>query len=208
MYLGLKSLTALWFFLHGYEVAKFRCEQGRTSPELPQNFSDWVAYRLHLHSNWSGFWHRAILSRIRDESLALDRFYELRDEHAERQAKVVATIREDRREYQIGRRVAAGGEWAECTERLPRSLRIVVYTEDPGFFLEADDQENFSYRGWFFCALDAFIECPIGDRFVVNDPSTWDRLIGENRRYKRNLERTRARIRCKESKAQEAGDKE
>lgn len=197
MYLGLKSLSALQFFLLGYELGKFRSEH-RWPSEVPQHFCDWVAYRLHLRSNWNGFWHRAILSRVRDESLAFDRFYELRDEFARREAKVVATIREDKREYQVQRR-DADGHRIDCTEELPRSLSIVVYTEDPGFFFEADGQENFFYRGWFLCALDAW-DRPIMDRFNVQDENTWKRLIEENKRYKRNLSRTRARIRDKEKR--------
>ena len=196
MYLGMKSLTALWFFLHGYELGKFRCEH-RWPGEVPRGFSDWVGYRLHLNSNWKGFWHHAILSRFRDESLALDRFFELRDEFVRREAKVVATIREDRREYHVKRLEA--GEWIDCTEQLPISLRIVVYTDDPGFFLDADEHEHFFYRGWFLCALDAW-EQPILDRFSVHDDSIWNRLLDENKRYRRNLKRIRARIRRKESK--------
>ena len=107
MYLGLKSLTALWFFLQGYELGRFRAEHKWPS-EVPRAFCEWVGYRLHLQSNCNGFWHHAILSRVRDEALALDQFYELRDEFAQRDPKVIATIRDDRREYRIGRYHADG----------------------------------------------------------------------------------------------------
>ena len=58
-------------------------------------------------------------------------------------------------------------------------------------------QEN----GWFLCALDAS-ERPIIERFIVQDENTWKRLIEENKRYGRNLNRTRARIRLRKSQLQ------
>ena len=58
-------------------------------------------------------------------------------------------------------------------------------------------QEN----GWFLCALDAS-ERPIIERFIVQDENTWKRLIEENKRYRRNLNRTRARIRLRKSQLQ------
>jgi hypothetical protein len=178
---GRKSLTALRFFLQGYEWRQIRT--GDLGPsEVPIRFADCVGYRLHLESNWSGFWDRQILSRFRDEALAFDRFYELFDEFNAREAKVVATIREDRR------------------QGLPRSLRIVVFTEDPGFFLDADEDEGFFYRGWFFCAIDHWEDGSFVDRLVVKDESTWSRLLEENKRYKRNLKRRRARIASKKAK--------
>lgn len=67
MFVGVKSLTALWFFLHGYEMALWRLGH-EDQPEVPKHFSDWVGYRLHLESNRSGFWYHAILERIRDVS--------------------------------------------------------------------------------------------------------------------------------------------
>lgn len=190
MYLGLKSLTALWFFLHGYELGKFRSEH-RWPSEVQKGFSDWVAYRLHLQSNCKGFWHGAILSRVRDESLALDRFFELRDEFAQRESKVVATIREDRREYRIGR-IDAAGTVVGCTELLPASLKIIVYTDDPGFFLSCEADESFSENGCFFPALSAWDRFS-SDRFQVHDELTWHRLTAETVRYRRNLAKRRTR---------------
>lgn len=200
MYLGLKSLSALRYFLKGYEMGRLRSDCEVPLAVVPTRFADWVAYRLHLSSNWSGFWHCAILSRVRDEAMALDRFYQLLDEFARREAKVVATIREDCREYKVGR-MGADGQIVDCIEQLPRSLRIVVYTEDPGFFFEVDESEPFSYAGWFMAALDGgYMTNP--DRFEVVDRTTWTRLLAESKRYRRNLNRVRARIQKKQRDAQ------
>ncbi len=187
MYIGRKSLTALWFYLHGYE--KGRRTSGYLGPsEVPRHFADWVGYRLHLGHNFSGSWARAILSQVRDESLAVDRFYELRDEFMLRRERTVATIREDCREYKIRKRSDPKGDFTECTEFLPKSLRIVVYTEDPGFFFDADESEPFFYyTGWFMPALNGGILSP--DRFEVVDQTTWSRLLTEAKRYKRDLNR-------------------
>lgn len=203
MYIGAKSLTGLWFFLNGVEIAKDRYFI-KSKSEVPWQFADWAAYRLHLDSNCSGFWHRIILSRIRDEELAFDRFYELRDEFIQRQARVVASIREDSREYKVGR-IGANGETVWSTEFLPKSLRIVVYTDDQGFFLATDDGEDEPsfFCGGFYPALNA-CNPTLSDRFTPCDKVTWNRLLAENKKYKRNLSRKRARIQWNE-RSQDAG---
>ena len=195
MYLGVKSLTALWHFLQGYEMARLRSE-AEPLPELPQHFADWVGYRLHLSGNCDGFWHHAILSRVRDEALALDRFYELLDEFGRREAKVVARIRVDSREYTVRLR-GEDGRFVDRIEQLPDSLRIVVYTEDPGFFLVADEDEHFFFDGCFINALDSWKVPSLNHRFNVVDEGIWNRLIDEDKRYRRNLKRKRARIQMK-----------
>jgi len=198
MYMGSSSLTGLRFFLAGFQMAE-NLHGIKNPPPLPRDFADWVAYRLRLESNCSGFWHRAILSRIRDEHLALMRFYELRDEYLLRKPKVVATIREDCREHRVGQ-LGLNREIIWRKELLPNSLRIVVYTDDPGFFLTADESDPFSYpNGWFFSAFDC---STMGwkfsvERFEIHDQPTWDRLVAENKKYRENLARRRARIQRK-----------
>lgn len=101
MYLGEATITALWHFLIGWNMALDRVSGYAEKPrEVPNDSADWVGYRLHLDSNRGGFWKQAILSRVRDQQRALDRFFELRDEYLCREPKLVATIRKDRREYQ------------------------------------------------------------------------------------------------------------
>jgi len=210
MYLGEGTITALWHFLIGWEMALTRLGNVQKSPEVPIDFADWVGYRLHLGSNFDGFWKRAILSRVRDESHALDRFFELRDEYLRRNPRVVATIRKDRREYQRQRQVTAAGPFVDFVELLPESLSILVYTDDPGFFLSADESAGRLYNGWFYPALAALSWQPWSpsDRFEVQDREAWDRLFAEDKRYRRNLNRTRARIERRERDARDAGKPE
>jgi len=58
-----------------------------------------------------------------------------------REVKVVAAVREDCREYRVSTHRVPEDDFVESTELLPKSLKIVVYGEDPGFFLEADEDE-------------------------------------------------------------------
>jgi hypothetical protein len=185
MYGGDHCLTGLWYFLHGYEMG-LPWPRDDAQPEVPACFADWVAYRLHLRDNWSGFWHRLILSRTRDEAAALDRFYELRDGFYSRKATLVATIREGQGEYLV-RKSGVEGHYEECIEKLPKSLGVVVYTGDPGFFLEADDNEHFCYNGRFFCAFDSFSPNSRVDIFHVHEEQIWARCSLKNKRHKTNL---------------------
>jgi hypothetical protein len=198
MYLGVKSLSALESFLSGYEMARCRFDK-EAPPEIPRHFADWVGYRLHLESDCSGFWHLAILKLVRDERAAVDRFYELRDEFSKREPRIVATVRNDQREYKIGRLDADHNVVWE-TQLLPASLRILVYTDDPGFFLSCDPKESYLFDdGRFFPALSAWRE-DSAERFQVHDELTWKRLAAEDARYRRNLARRRKRIQQKETK--------
>jgi hypothetical protein len=108
----------------------------------------------------------------------------------------VATIRNDRRKYRIGRFDAENNVvWR--TELLPKTLHIIVYTDDPGFFLSCDAEESFFANGRFFPAFSAWNQF-VPDRFEVHDELVWKRLIAENARYKRNLAKRRARNQKKE----------
>ena len=191
MYIGKKSLTALWFLLQGHEMALTRLGKDKTPRELPPHFADWVGYRLHLGGDYSGFWHVAILEHVRDEARAVDRFYELRDECFKPKPTTVATIRKDRREFKIGRYDADHNiVWG--TELLPESLKILVYTDDPGFFLSCDVEESFFDNGRLFAAFSAWGQFAL-DRFEVHDEPMWKRLLAENVKYKKNLSERRRR---------------
>ena len=206
MYMGSKSLTGLHFFLSGVEIAKMR--YGIDTPsEIPRHFADWVGYRLHIGSNFDGFWWLAILRRVRNENEAFDRFYQLRDEFLRREPRIIAAIHKGRREYYAGKSRNSNDIWEDFNETLPESLKVVTYTEDPGFFLVSDENENFFYNGWFFPALDclSWRMCGTEERLVVQDESTWRRLLMENKKYKRNLAKRRARIQQKRQAAQATG---
>ncbi|MFC5864219.1 hypothetical protein ACFPT7_18080 [Acidicapsa dinghuensis] len=192
MYIGESTLSGLWFYLHGFQMAE--CLHKVTSPSsLPSDFPDWVAYRLRLSSNWSGCWHRVILSCIPNEKQALNRFFELREEHLCRKPKIVATIPKVRIDHQIGH-YSKTGELLWSTELFPAEpSKIAVYTDDPGFFLTPD--ENAPPCNSFHPALDSgFPLTPHASKFEILDQPTWERLLIENKKYKKRLANTRSRI--------------
>ena len=78
MYLGRASITALYYFLSGFETG-LQWSGRRQSPEVPPGFAEWVAYRLRFGSSRPPY-HEMILKRIRGETAALDRFFELIDD--------------------------------------------------------------------------------------------------------------------------------
>jgi hypothetical protein len=91
LYLGERSLSALWYYLQGYQMALSGYDIRAAFP-VPADFHEWVAYRLHFYESTSGY-RNMILKRTPDESLALDHFFGLLDEHRTRKPRVVALAR-------------------------------------------------------------------------------------------------------------------
>jgi len=151
MYLGEPSLTALNGFLTGYSVAMSVHGIPRdTAIELPYDFHDWVAYRLHFYESTSG-WKNMILKRCSDEAAAFTRFFDLLDEHAARQSRVVAQLLGFNKTYTTGRK------GCEQTKQYPTRISLITYTDDPGFFAVSDEPGcslPFGYE--YFPSLDSF----------------------------------------------------
>src|ERR1700756_4226792 len=99
MYLGTRSLSALSHFLAGYGFA-LHVHEIPSSHHLPGDFHEWVAYRLHFFESTSGY-RNMILKRVPNESAALDRFFELLDEHHSRKPQVVARVDGYNRQYSV-----------------------------------------------------------------------------------------------------------
>ena len=132
MFLGTRTITGLWHFLYGYNFA--RHELGaEPSYLLPEDFHDWTAYRLHFRESTSG-WRNMIFSRVPDEGEALERFFELLDEHRDRQMLVVATVRRHPQDHKVRRSVKVpGGEESPYVEvPCAEEISIGVFTGDPG----------------------------------------------------------------------------
>ena len=134
LYLGERSLSGLWYYLQGFWTA-LSVHDIRPESVLPPNLHDWVAYRLHFFESTSGY-RNMILKRVPNESAALDRFFELVDEHRSRKPRVVAKVEGYSREY----RQYYGSRENEKVERFPATLTLISYTDDPGFFLGTNDE--------------------------------------------------------------------
>jgi hypothetical protein len=180
LYLGERSLSALWHYLQGYRMSLSVYDM-RTAFPLPPDFHDWVAYRLHFYESTSGY-KNMILKRVPEESAALDRFFELLDEHKNRKPRIVAQVRGGK-EY----------TWQTLNDGRPQepqtgtysTLNLIAYTDDPGFFVSSDDADaDFPRKNNFFSTLQWF-----GHRFGISrddltilDASTFDRWVSEEKR--------------------------
>ena len=180
LYLGERSLSALWHYLQGFWMA-LSIHDIRTEYILPPDFHDWVAYRLHFFESTSGY-RNMILKRVPNESTALDRFFELVDEHRNRKPRVVAKLEGYSREY----RLYHGSRENEKAERFPTTLTLISYTDDPGFFVGSDDESAmFPGRG-FVPTLEAFaIRFHVRkENLMVLEPDIYTHWVEQQGRFK------------------------
>lgn len=151
MFFGKNSLSAFRSFVDGYYYAHYQL--GAEPPSLlPEDMHDWAAYRLHFHESTSGY-ANMILKDTPDEAQALTRFFELLDEHRARQPKLVAKIRRHPQDHEVIRAgVGPNGELVRGAG-VPQAdeVIIVVYTDDPGFFVINGDESSDYPRRSSFC---------------------------------------------------------
>jgi hypothetical protein len=165
MYLGESSLTALYHFLMGYRFAldNHGIPRSNDPTALPDDFHDWVAYRLHFKESTSG-WRNMILGRTGSEKEGLDRFFTLLDEYNTRMPHLVAKL--------VGVQKSYSRICGDVTEQLqyPVSISLITYTEDPGFFALSDTDDEFPGKGFFpsICWFETFVA--ERSRLTVVDP--------------------------------------
>jgi len=171
MYMGERSLSALWHLINGYQLG-FVASGGSidSAQALPDDFHAWVAYRLHFKESTSG-WRNMILNVATDEAKAFFRFFELYDEHEARKAHVFAKLLDIQKTYRVGT------EGQETVEWYPKSLSFVTYTTDPGFFVYSDEP-GIPWHDRFYPLLDWFETFHNIERsqLTVIDPVTFARL--------------------------------
>jgi hypothetical protein len=171
MYLGECSLTSLYHTIGGYALALGVHEiENDTTLRLPDDFNDWVAYRLHYKESTSG-WKRMILGVSGDGAAGFIRFFELLDQHTARKCRVVAKLIGFQKTYAV----SSGGH--ERTERYPTGISLIAYTDDPGFFAVSDEPGVSLPMGGFFPSLDWFETFTGAHRsqLVVLDAETFER---------------------------------
>jgi hypothetical protein len=141
-----------------------------TSLRLPNDFNDWVAYRLHYKESTSG-WKNMILGVSQNEAAAFSRFFELLDQHATRKSRVVAKLIGYQKTYTVV------SEGRERIERYPSSISLIAYTDDPGFFASSDEPGYSLPTKEFFPSLDWF-EISTGvarSELTILDAETFER---------------------------------
>ncbi|HET9407663.1 MAG TPA: hypothetical protein VFO39_10530 [Candidatus Sulfotelmatobacter sp.] len=180
------SLSALRGFLTGYDLALSSYTDGKVSGNLlPQDFSEWVAYRLGFYSSQTG-WRNMILDRIHDESAALKRFFELLDEHRVRKARVVAQVQGYTKILKAPEVMLADGtlkqqEWSDVR---PATLKLIAYTDNRGFFVDSDEEFRSFEKGRFFSTLWWFTrELGVDDgNLTILEPETYARWVSQENR--------------------------
>jgi hypothetical protein len=182
LFLGKRSLSALSSFLNGCYFAQHELNV-ETESLLRNDFHDWVAYRLHFRKSTLGF-ANMILEQTPDESQALVRFFELVDEHQARSATTVAKIRRHPEDYKIRRGdVGASGELTLGAEILhANEVSIVVFMDDPGFFVVNNDPSCEHPRRSAFCPSLSWLRKPYRPDpgfTTILDQKQFDRLLRE-----------------------------
>lgn len=159
LYLGETSLALLEAFLNGFAWALDVHNVGdpRDRDSVPREFNDWVAYRLHFYESTSG-WRRMINSQTPSEAAAMERFFTLLDEFHARRPRTVARLVNYRKTWsRVVQRREGDRYVTERTETLqyPSSIALVTYTDDPGFFVYSETDEELPHPG-YYPSLESF----------------------------------------------------
>lgn len=183
MYLSPISLTTLRHYLDGYAQGLSHglslvdgplASEVKGLYDLPRDFHDWVAYRLHFEYSCAG-WNKMIIERFGDGPKALDQFFRLLDEHSVRKPKFVATI------------AGGSGTYARhhksSTERLscPTKFEFFSYNdEDPGLFAAYTDDIEWPHPKRFYSNFESY-ESSVGGSSasapVIYDQAAYDRWV-------------------------------
>ena len=176
MYLGTKSLTALWHFSQGYGMALSNYGlPDQNALGIPHEMHDWVAYRLGYRESTAG-WINMITEHHPAENEALKVFFELLDEYRDRVPHTFALIENIDRQYQIG----MGDE--ATLHPYPRCIDLVTYGDYRGFFaVTADDEQWFARRGFypFLSRFERFTPFR-REQFTVVDEALYSRIVQED----------------------------
>ena len=195
MYTGERTLSSVYHFLRGYQFALNVYVYETPGSLLPPDFHDWVAYRLRFHETTLGY-RGMILKRFPDESAALDRFFELFDEHRSRQARVVATVRRPPGNPDMLVETTDGNLRTSRRVKLAEEIKIVVYTDDPGFFVANDDQAAEQPRRSCFCPALSWMSMPFRpdeEHLTILDLDQYNRLLREDEAFRQRRSEERQR---------------
>ena len=146
MFCGEHTLSALNHFFAGYGFAldSHGIETSSDPLDIRRGFHEWVAYRLHFKESTSG-WCNMIQQSTNSETEAIDRFFQLLDEFRVRVPHVVARL--------VGIHKQYSRTCGDVTETLhfPKSISLVTYTDDPGFFVTSDSEDDLPIPRFFPC---------------------------------------------------------
>jgi len=188
MFLGQKSLTRFYAFLDGYGTALHVYSiDSDLRKSIPREFHDWVAYREHFEESTSG-WCNMILANTSDEEKALERCFQLlREYHARKPVPVARLLNASRPSLRGFTKETYKTDLTEAWHRLklgeqpelppgvvaewsPSTLLLVTYTEDPGFFVRYEGEEQQPFPT--FCPdlriFEYLFQASRGDLEIIN----------------------------------------
>lgn len=179
MYLGSKSLTAFYHFIGGFQMACYvhRIEEDRLGLVIPPDFHDWVAYRTHFRESTSG-WCNMIVATTTSEAGAFDRFFELLEKHSNRVPLLVAEIIAP---------VSTSRTMRDDKDQIippPKRVRMVKFTEDPGFFALYESEE---WHDRFHPYL-SWMSGMSGGELVIHDEPSYSKMLRENEEWEREVD--------------------
>jgi hypothetical protein len=168
MYLRLPSITALDGFLLGIDYVTYNYRLRGIDPfPLPYEFRDWVAYRLRLMRHCG--WKNLILLRFPEEDCAIERFFILLEECLVKVPIEIAYCEDYLRP-------AENGAYRKPTRG---RLRLLSYTDDPGFFVQFPKDENgFVELIFLACLNDLESRCACDrSRLEICDSARFARVV-------------------------------
>ena len=175
--LEVRSLSALNLVLEGYERA-ISMHDIKADHVLPGDYTQWVRCRLRSYNRAKG-WRRLILEATGNEEAAFDKFFQLLDEHSNRQPHVVARLVGYKRDHTF---TPPRKQPIKRTDRYP-DISLVTYTDDPGFFVVRDNpsrRDRHFIRDWFYPSLSTFEDAGVSrDALTVVDPVRFSRISQE-----------------------------
>ncbi|MBS1802557.1 MAG: hypothetical protein JST28_04290 [Acidobacteria bacterium] len=187
MFLGERSLSYLYHFIHGYSM-----HRDQPLELLPADFHEWVAYRLHYLEPTSGY-RNMILNRFPNEEEAFNQFFELLDQHRARRATSVAKVRAHPLQPEIFKGMPGTEE--QTRVRVAREVSLVVYTDDPGLFVTHDDPgAEYPARRVEFRPSLSWLETPykpVPEYVTVFDKLVFSRLVREAEAFDREFQARR-----------------
>ena len=125
-----------------------------------------------------------ILKHTPDEAQALRRFFELFDEVQTRHAKTVAKVRRHPQNAKVRRQIKyPDGKISDVEEiSVAEEVSLVIYTDDPGFFVINDDSSTEYPRKSFFRPSLSWLHWPYKPDLeftTILDQEQFDRLLCE-----------------------------
>lgn len=160
MFFSEVNTSSLEAFIHGYLQA-LNCYSDRVSNSGCEfrEFNGWVQCRLHSDRNAAG-WRYLLLEHYEKDEVAFSKFFDFVREFKLRKFRMIAELTDCSNICH---------QWNGITEtkiRLPSSIKLGKYTDDPGYWIKTNNPN--------ICNLDGFYrELDFFENFINISRSDW-----------------------------------